>query len=76
MARSRKYTPVGGNTKSESEKWWKSVQNRRLRRKVKILLSKTIDDVDINLRDISSVWAAPKDGKTFWLNPDESWMRK
>ena len=76
MARSRNKTPIGGHTKSESEKLWKSKQNRKLRRKVNVLLNKTQDTVQLDVRDVSNIWAGPKDGKSYWKNAPKEWLRK
>ena len=76
MARSKRKSPVLGNAKAESEKKWKSFQHRKLRRKVNVLLSRSIDNVDLDVKDVSNIWAAPKDGKSYWRDCPDEFLRK
>lgn len=79
MSKSRKKTPIGARTCKESEKKWKRFANRKLRKKVKRVLMDG-EDCDLDVRDVSNVWSAPKDGKGwFGDNSDENikkWSRK
>ena len=79
MSKSRKKTPIGGHTCKESEKKWKRQVNRRLRRKVKVMLLDG-ETCDLKVKDVSNIWAAPKDGKKWYGNNKkediEKWSRK
>ena len=63
MSRSRRKTPVRGLTTSDSEKQDKRMANRKLRRKVRVVLSAEPDAVLPALREVSCVWAFDKDGQ-------------
>ena len=68
MARSRKKTPIIPNTCADSEKEDKRINSRRLRRVVKQKLQAIEDTEDLNLpelREITDVWDAAKDGKKY-----------
>lgn len=75
MARSKRKSPVLGNAKAGSEKKWKSFQHRKLRRKVNVLLSRSIENIDLDVKDVSNIAHAPKDGKSDWGCADE-FLRK
>ncbi len=75
MGKSIKKTPCGGHTKKESEKQWKRFQNRRLRRLVRVMLQRG-ENVNLNLRDISNISNAPKDGKAYYKTTQKEWLRK
>ena len=77
MSRSRKRTPVCGFTTSDTEKQDKRLANRRLRRKVRVILSAEPDPELPALREVSNVWSFDKDGKRrFDPSARPEWMRK
>lgn len=68
MARSRKQTPVSGNTCANSEKADKLAAHRRERRKVRQTLHVEPESEVLPLtREVSNVWAFAKDGKHYIL---------
>ncbi|MFG1429196.1 hypothetical protein [Roseixanthobacter glucoisosaccharinicivorans] len=75
MARSKRRTPIFGNTAAESDKELKRAENRRARRCAKIRLN--FGDGDLApAKAFGSPWNSEKDGKQFWrAAPDEA-MRK
>lgn len=78
MSRSRKKSPVYAwcNNKS-SEKEWKQIGNRKLRRKAKILTNKELDYlVPRKLCYVLDTWSMNKDGTKHWVRPDEKWVIK
>ena len=76
MSRSKKHIPIFGITKSDSEKKDKRLNNRRLRRKVKELLTEIETDEKVLpiMKDVSNVWSMQKDGKQYWP-PDKMKQR-
>lgn len=78
MSNSKKKTPISGNTTKESEKKWKKEQHKKLRKKVKMLLQKRSEDlnIDLDVRDISNIYLGPKDGKSYWVDYDDKFIRK
>lgn len=76
MSKSIKKTPIGGHTKKESEKKWKRFQNRRLRRLINANIKNAEEILFLTLRDISNIWDAPKDGKSYWKSHEKKWLRK
>jgi hypothetical protein len=74
MSRSRRKTPVFGNTTAESDKWFKTHENRRQRRTVRELLPVTDDLPDP--KKFGNPWASQKDGKGWWHGAQEKDMRK
>lgn len=84
MSRSRRKSPFTGNTTKDSEKIWKSKQQRKLRRKVKQRIQELDYEemeedalIDGDVDSVSDVWDGPKDGK-FRIDPKkhEKLMRK
>ena len=64
MARSKRKTPVFGNTTAVSEKENKRIANRAERRINKALLAGSDDDSSLkSKREVSNVWGFDKDGK-------------
>lgn len=64
MSRSFRKTPIIGCTTSDSDKIGKIQANRKLRVATRHFLVKGREPLPI-LREISSVWDFPKDGKRF-----------
>lgn len=64
MSRSKKRTPIGGNTKARSEKQDKRLYSRRYRRACKQILHVTPEcELILHLREYSNPRAMDKDGK-------------
>ena len=78
MSRSRRKSPIGGNTTATSDHLWKKASARKLRHRVKQHLTATLDgDLFAGKRwDLVNPWSSQKDGKHWWRNPDPKWMRK
>jgi len=71
MSRSRKTTPIAGNTCASSEKREKRVANRRDRRVNREILSASNDDSLLKDRKATGdPWVMSKDGKQFF-NPED-----
>jgi len=77
MSRSRRKTPITGITTAESDGAWKAKAARKLRHRVKQVLTSKLDgDAFAGKRwDLVNPWNAPKDGKWWHRNPDPRWMR-
>lgn len=69
MTRSRRKTPIMGNTTAKSEKWWKTEANRAMRRC-------PVDAEPPKKIEFSNIWDGPKDGKHYFKNAEDKWMRK
>lgn len=65
MSRSRKKTPVSGNTKCKSEKMDKRIANRILRRITKQAVAQD-KEVLPDINEVLSVWEMGKDGKHYF----------
>jgi len=78
MSRSRRKTPIFGNSAAETDHPWKKAAARRLRRCVKQRLKAGLDpDRFAGKRwDLVNPWSSDKDGKWFSLSPAPEWMRK
>jgi hypothetical protein len=78
MSRSRRKTPIFGNTTATSDHQWKKKAARKLRHKVKQHLEHTLDgDGFAGKRwDVENPWASPKDGKFYWIKVLDKHMRK
>lgn len=81
MSRSRRKTKIFSSTCAESEKWYKQVAHRRLRRRVADAIRESIRTGDepetFPIEDeISDPWDGPKDGKGYWGEAPEKFMRK
>ena len=72
MARSRRKTPIFGNTLAESDKGDKIKANRRLRREVRLALKNGEEEMP-ELRDVANIGWFAKDGKKYRddLKPEE-----
>jgi hypothetical protein len=71
MARSRKSTPIAGNTCASSEKHDKRVASRRDRRVNREILNGSHDDSLLkNRRATGDPWVMSKDGKQYF-HPDD-----
>jgi hypothetical protein len=78
MSRSRRKTPIFGNTTAESDREWKAKAARKLRHKVKQHLNATLDgDGFAGKRwDAVNPWSFDKDGKHYWKKAKPKGMRK
>ena len=74
MSHSRKRHPVTGNTCAESEKAWKRLAHRAYRAAVRQALTAGRELPE--LREVSSTWTAPKDGKQWAREATEEAKRK
>lgn len=74
MSRSRKKHPGGGMAVSHSDKPYKVQEHKRERRHVKAVLSQGQEPEPKS--DYGSPWNSPKDGKQYWVDHDDKWMRK
>lgn len=71
MSRSRKTTPIVGNTVASSEKHDKRVASRRDRRVNREILSWSSDDSLLkNRKDSGNPWSMAKDGKHYFDSRD------
>jgi len=75
MSRSRIKTSIFGYTTATSDKVGKRFANRRYRRQVKQRLFQQ-PEVLPALREITSVWDMPKDGKSFRKEAPPEHFRK
>jgi hypothetical protein len=78
MSRSRRKTPIFGNTTAKSDADWKAKAARKLRHKVKQYLETTLDgDWFAGKRwDAVNPWSSDKDGKHYWGEATPKDMRK
>jgi hypothetical protein len=74
MSRSRIKTPILGIA-SVSDKEGKRQANRAFRRNVHMEVLKGKEIVSL-LREVSNVWDFPKDGKRYWKNLPDKYLRK
>lgn len=75
MSRSRRKTPIIGNTTSESEKLDKRYWHKRFR----MALSQQRDADEsppVSHRQVSSPWKMAKDGKQYLKKFNRKWMMK
>jgi hypothetical protein len=75
MARSKRRTPIFGNTTAESDKEFKRAENRRARRCTNVSLNCGEDDL-APAKAFGNPWNSEKDGKHFWRAAPEEAMRK
>lgn len=75
MSRSRRKTPIFGNTTCRSEKEDKKIANQQLRARVRDALI-TEEEVMPAVREVSNVWSFGKDGKNYWKDAPKKAMRK
>ena len=77
MTHSYRKTPIKGNTKSESDKWFKRVSNKKARAKVRELLSHAEYDLLQVYSPKYDWWSSPKDGKRYFGDlEDEEYIEK
>jgi len=74
VSRSRKKNPAGGIAISNSDKPYKISEHRRERRYVASSLRG--GEEELMPIDFGNPWGAPKDGKRYWVDYDQKWMRK
>lgn len=75
MSRSKKKTPIFGNTTVVSEKQDKRKWNKRFRKVSKSLLLKD-KETPQKLASVTNVWEGSKDGKRYWKNYSLKDLRK
>lgn len=80
MSRSRRKNPICGITTAKSEKMDKRFNNRKIRRRNKVILEKTFDeDRLVDEKVLTNVWSMQKDGRQRFTKEDEYYnklMRK
>ena len=74
MSRSRKKHPGGGIAVSLSDKPYKEQEHRRERRRAIVALRR--GEAMPAAKEFGNPWSSPKDGKQYWTDYDERWMRK
>ena len=67
MSRSRKKTPIVGNTTVESDKWFKASEHRRERSEAKIALAHGLELP--HAKAYGNPAKSGKDGKHYWRSP-------
>lgn len=76
MSRSKRKTPIFGNTGDRSERLFKAFEHRRERRAVRNTLP-GLDDAGLPApKTYGNPWAGPKDGKRYWQRAGLKDMRK
>lgn len=78
MSRSRRKTPILGNTAAASDHPWKQAAARKVRRCVKQALLLTLDGDRFKgrCRELINPASSGKDGKSYYRHPDPRWLRK
>lgn len=76
MSRSKKKNPGGGFGSSLNQAAFRSQENRRKRRLVNMKLQTGDELVLIDEKKFGNEWASPRDGKQYWIDHDDKWMRK
>lgn len=76
MSRSRKKVPVSTFACCKSQKKGKIMASKRFRRLVKSLLSQGEELLPMKSHDVTSTYDLGGDGKTYWKNHTEEFMRK
>lgn len=68
MSGSFKKHPIGGNTTSRSEKLWKRLCNRKLRRAISEAMLRFDDECTVIpvVDEVVNQWDGPKDGKRYY----------
>jgi len=69
MSRSYRKTPICGNTKAESEKEDKKIANRSFRRKTKMQLINSDEELLFNIRQVC-------DGRGYYSKDGKQWIDK
>jgi len=65
VSRSRKHSTYFAHSCAESDSWWKSTANRRLRRVVREAMRTTGETTDTRLREVSDEYNSAKDGRSY-----------
>lgn len=74
MSRSRKKTPIHGNTCAESEKNDKRIWHRQFRRLARICLRQGCEIMP-HFREVSDTWCMAKDGRNYFLKTPKDFPR-
>lgn len=74
MSRSRRKTPIHGNTTASTERWdkqeWHSRFRSKERQKLHILLTKIEHEhITTHYLEVSDTWGMAKDGRHYWNKP-------
>lgn len=66
MSNSYKKTPIAGYCQARSAKWFKSMENRRMRSAAKMLLKTHLDETILpHPKKYGNPWSDPRDGKWY-----------
>ncbi len=76
MSRSYKHNPGGGWTSSLGQIEFRKQENRAKRHKVKQLLNTEQYNKMPHEKEFGNEWDSPRDGKQYWIDHDDKWMRK
>ena len=76
MGKSFRKTPIFGNTTAESEKKDKRLANRIFRRHNRQYLRVDPDRLWNNINEALNAYSMAKDGKNYWDDVPEKYMRK
>jgi hypothetical protein len=75
MSRSRRKTPIFGNTTEDSDKDYKRFEHRRERAKAKQALLAG-EELLPDPKEFGNPWNSRKDGKSYWPTKEPKWFRK
>ena len=78
MSRSYRHTPIVAVTTADSDKQWKTMASRKLRRRAKQSLTSTQEGDQLAGKrwEVVDPYSSEKDGKVFLKNTDRKSLRK
>ena len=76
MSRSRKKVPVSTNACCKSQKRGKVMASKRFRRLVKSMLVQGNEDLPMKSIEVTSPYELGGDGKQYWKDHTDDFMRK
>lgn len=76
MSRSKKKHPGGGAASNLGQHLFKKKESRASRRAVRKVVSMGEYENLPHDKEFGNEWASPRDGKQYWINHDDKWMRK
>ena len=76
MSKSRKKIPVSTVVKCKSQKRGKVMASKRFRRMVKLLLAQDKEVLPVKSIELTSSYNLGGDGKLYWKDHTEEFMRK
>ena len=76
MSRSRKRTPVSGNTIAESDKWFKTASHRQERAAVRVEHARDLEAEFPSPKAHGNPWKSQKDGKHWFGFERPEFLRK